>query len=488
MKKIYIYLMAAAVSAGLSSCGKFLEESSQDEIRPTSASDYRELIAGEIYAKANDDMPHEYLDVLTDDCDDLLTNARLGSDTRGSGFGYYTWQQSPEEQIAEVRNNDKSWGFYYHHILVANMVLYDIDRMKGTEQEKHLVKAEAYAIRGYAYFMLVNLYGEPYDPKTADTALGVPLNNLVGAENAKFTRESVAEIYRTITDDLNSSLEHFKASGTSNSIWRWNENAVNLLLARTYLYMQKWNDAIKSINNLLAVKADLWNLDEKAESSQADQYFICSQNPEIIFSYGYYYITYFAPGAKGGFPASENLRNTYEPGDLRCEGNDGQYIRLQGSTLFGNKKRHLHYKGGYSSDTGVHGYALRTAEAYLIRAEALAHTPEYADAVEDLNNLRSKRFSPEAYSPLSAGTQQEVIEAVRAERRREMCFEQLRWFDLRRWGRPSITHYYTPDINDTPQKYILEENDPAYTLPVPKAVLEMEPELQNIQRPVRNPA
>ncbi len=277
--------MAAAVSAGLSSCGKFLEESSQDEIRPTSASDYRELIAGEIYAKANDDMPHEYLDVLTDDCDDLLTNARLGSDTRGSGFGYYTWQQSPEEQIAEVRNNDKSWGFYYHHILVANMVLYDIDRMKGTEQEKHLVKAEAYAIRGYAYFMLVNLYGEPYDPKTADTALGVPLNNLVGAENAKFTRESVAEIYRTITDDLNSSLDHFKASGTSNSIWRWNENAVNLLLARTYLYMHKWNDAIKSINNLLAVKADLWSLDEKAESSQADQYFICSQNPEIIFSY-----------------------------------------------------------------------------------------------------------------------------------------------------------------------------------------------------------
>ncbi len=125
--------MAAAVSAGLSSCGKFLEESSQDEIRPTSASDYRELIAGEIYAKTNDDMPHEYLDVLTDDCDDLLTNARLGSDTRGSGFGYYTWQQSPEEQIAEVRNNDKSWGFYYHQILVANMILYDIDRMKGTE-------------------------------------------------------------------------------------------------------------------------------------------------------------------------------------------------------------------------------------------------------------------------------------------------------------------------------------------------------------------
>ncbi|MCM1178306.1 MAG: RagB/SusD family nutrient uptake outer membrane protein [Clostridium sp.] len=487
MKKIYIYMAMASVSAGLCSCGKFLEESSQDEIRPTSANDYKELIAGEIYSKANNTLPHPYLDIMTDDCEDLITSARLGSDTRGSGFGYFTWQQSPEEQISDVRNNDPSWGFYYHQILVSNMILYDIDEKNGTEQEKNLVKAEALAIRAYAYFMLVNLYGEPYSPETASTALGVPVNSLISAENAKFTRASVAEIYDIIVDDFGNALKYFKAAGTTSSIWRWNVNAVNLMLARTYLYMQRWDDAIRSANDLLAVKADLWDLNEKAESSQADQYFVCSQNPEILFSFGYYYITYFATGAKGGFPASEDLRNSYETGDLRCQGNTGHYIQFQGSTLFGNRKRHLPYKGGYTSDTGVHGYAFRTAEAYLTRAEALSHTSGYLDAIDDLNTLRSKRFSPESYAPLQGGSQQEVINAVKEERRREMCFEQLRWFDLRRWGCPRITHYYTPDVNETAVIYTLEENDPAYTLPIPKAVIEQEPDLQDIQRPVRNP-
>ena len=50
-------------------------------------------------------------------------------------------------------------------------------------------------IRAYAYYMLVNLYGEPYDPKTADKAVGVPVNGLIGVENKKFKRESVAAIY-----------------------------------------------------------------------------------------------------------------------------------------------------------------------------------------------------------------------------------------------------------------------------------------------------
>lgn len=488
MKNIYIHIIIAAISAALCSCTNFLEESSQDEIRPTSANDYKELITGEVYSNINKQMPHPYLDIMTDDCEDLITSARLGSDTRGSGYGYYTWQQSPEEQISDVRNDDKAWGMYYHQILVANMVLYDIDGMGGTQQEKELVKAEAYAIRANAYFMLVNLYGEPYEPATASSDYGVPENGLVGAENAKFTRASVAETYQIITDDFENSLKHFKASGTSNSIWRWNENAVNLMLARVYLYMQRWDDAIRKANDLLSVKADLWNLNDKAESSQDGQYFICYQNPEIIFTYGYYYIGYFAIGAKGGFPVSLELRSLYKDGDLRCHGNAGHYIQLQGSTLFGNKKRHIHYKGGYSSDTGAHGFALRTSEAYLIRAEALSHTEKYMDAADDLEKLRGNRFSPESYKPLELSSQQEVIEAVRLERRLEMCFEQLRWFDLRRWGRPRIEHAFTQEVDGTPEIYVLEENDPAYTLPVPKAVMEMEPDLQNIQRPERTPS
>ena len=74
------------------------------------------------------------------------------------------------------------------------------------------MKAEAYALRAYCYFMLVNLYGQPYNQATAETDLGVPVNDVVGMEDRKFVRESVAEIYRQIESDLKEAITCFKAS------------------------------------------------------------------------------------------------------------------------------------------------------------------------------------------------------------------------------------------------------------------------------------
>lgn len=80
------------------------------------------------------------------------------------------------------------------------------------------------------------------------------------------------------------------------------------------------------------------------------------------------------------------------------------------------------------------------------------------------------------------------MQEVRNERRREMCFEQLRWFDLRRWDRPAIVHTYTPDLADPSgvEYYVLEKDDPAYTLPVPRTVFEQDSDLEDIVRPVRD--
>lgn len=485
--KAFPAVMALAVTA---SCSNFLEETSQDEIKPQSANDYRELIAGEIYNKTNTTAIHTYLDIMTDDCEEFAKKATLGSDTRDAGYGYFTWQQKPELQVTGALNNDAAWSFYYHQILVSNMILYDIDKMNGTDQEKALVSAEAHAIRAYAYFMLVNLYGEPYDPATAGSALGVPVNDLVGAENRKFVRESVQRIYDLIVGDCEKALSGFEAGGDNNTIYRWNGNAVSLLLARVYLYMQNWDQAIAYANRVISVKGDLWDLNQKAAEGDetAGLYFLNSRNPEILFSFGYYYINYFATGAKGAYPVSEGLKAIYEEGDLRYGASDGAYIRNQGSSFMGGGKRYLQYKYDDASYSGVHGRAFRTAEAYLIRAEAYSQKPDsYAKALDDLNFIRKNRFTAEKYAPLSGKSQEEVIQAVRDERRREMCFEQLRWFDLRRWDRPRIVHTYTPSLNDLAdvRYYVLEQNDPAYTLPVPSAVFEKDSDLQDILRPER---
>ena len=493
---IFKTIPVLALFLGAVSCTDFLKETSQDEIKPTSANDYKELITGEIYNETNNTAVNTYLDIMTDDCEEFARNAFLGGDTRNAGFGYFTWQQNPELQVEGVLNSDNAWAHYYHQILMTNMILYDIDNMNGTDQEKSLVKAEAHMIRAYAYYMLVNLYGEPYDPATASSALGVPINNLVGAQDVKFQRASVHDIYDIITDDCKAAINYFIAGGDNNSIYRWNLNAARVFYARVCLYLRDWETAIKNVNEVLAVKADLWNLNDKLSegTETAELFFFNSRNPEILFTFGYYYINYFATGAKGAYPASTDLLKTYAAGDLRVDGEygdasyDGAYIRLQGSSFLGGGTRNAQYKYDDASYTSVHGQAIRTAEAYLIRAEANVNIGAVEDALDDLNTLRSYRMIPGSYTELSGLSQEEALVEVKAERRRELCFEQLRWFDLRRWDRPSIIHTYTPDLDNlnAVQYYRLEENDPAYTLPVPREVLEQDSDLEDITRPVRN--
>lgn len=98
----------------------------------------------------------------------------------------------------------------------------------------------------------------------------------------------------------------------------------------------------------------------------------------------------------------------------------------------------------------------------------MGSTQEATDAV---NTLREYRFDPEDFEEETFDTQDELIEFVRDERRRELCFEGQRWFDLRRWGMPAITHKWHSDENST-STYRLEERDLMYTIPIPTEALE----------------
>jgi hypothetical protein len=97
------------------------------------------------------------------------------------------------------------------------------------------------------------------------------------------------------------------------------------------------------------------------------------------------------------------------------------------------------------------------AEAYVNRAEAYVRNAiKNGDAsllqktLDDLNALRIKRFKTGAanatvlLSSLNNDPQQ-VLQFCLNERRREFTFEEFRWFDLRRYGMPSIEHTFNPN-------------------------------------------
>lgn len=68
------------------------------------------------------------------------------------------------------------------------------------------------------------------------------------------------------------------------------------------------------------------------------------------------------------------------------------------------------------------------------RAEAYAQILKLTEALSDLNKLRRNRIVD--YEDVNILDQALLIDEIRLERRRELCFDEHRWFDLRRYGMP----------------------------------------------------
>ena len=121
------------------------------------------------------------------------------------------------------------------------------------------------------------------------------------------------------------------------------------------------------------------------------------------------------------------------------------------------------------------------SEAYLNRAEAYAQKGESGAAWDDLSHLRENRYKE--YSEIAITDATVLLEEIREERRLELCFDEVRWFDLRRQGMPEIKHTYKAEKGGAVYEYVLQQGDPMYTIPFPNSVV-----LQNralVQNPSR---
>jgi hypothetical protein len=87
--------------------------------------------------------------------------------------------------------------------------------------------------------------------------------------------------------------------------------------------------------------------------------------------------------------------------------------------------------GNYQTSANLILY--RYAEVYLMYAEILNEMGESSKAVDNINKVRAR---PSVNMPPVSNslTKDQVFEAIRHERRVELCFEGKTGYDLRRWG------------------------------------------------------
>ena len=133
----------------------------------------------------------------------------------------------------------------------------------NVERTRQNIKGEAYALRAYSHFYLVNLYAKPYDPETCATDPGIPLNLSTAAEDKAYTRNSVKEVYDLIVGDLKEGVRLMEANPVSKPAkLKFDALSARALLARVYLYMQQWDSAIVCAEQVIRENPAIFNLYE----------------------------------------------------------------------------------------------------------------------------------------------------------------------------------------------------------------------------------
>lgn len=523
--RIVLTAAMTATAVLLSSCGDFLEESSQDQDYIRTWNDLNELLVGSCYMTVNNtsyysaqptssetDGSGNYgmlLHLIGDEVEEFASQGVSG-DWEGHYrmFGAYTWQQrvGQNDTYTDYFCENYEWTKCYNAINVANNVLGSIDEVSQSNEEERKgvlkVSGEAHFLRAYYYFWLVNLYGKPYNPATAQTDPGVPVKTSDEVDDQYFARNSVQEVYDQVLADLLDAERELTEYGTAKkSIYRADSTAVNLLLSRVYLYMQNWDKAAEYARKVISSHPALQNLN--TDNSKIMR----KGNTENIFSMGGDDLPSMFSSGYYGLSVSQGLYNSYSSNDRRKDWywQYGTFIgdiqREEGSRYTERPSTDNYQFYFYQYNDGLRGtespvssiFWMRSAEAYLNLAEAEAYLGNEQEAKEPLLKLMQNRYAEGSQElNLTSVSDSSLVSLIRNERRRELALQGQRWFDLRRYrvcqvypSKISISHdytYYTSHTSNIPRetrRYVLNAEDNSWTLPIPQSVLDFNVGMEN---------
>ncbi len=348
---------------------------------------------------------------------------------------------------ADNRGYAEFWNLSYNGITRCNKLLAEIDRPEinwSDEAYKHRSEGEAYFLRALYYFNLVRQFG------------GVPLvlKPITSQEAVNIKRSTEEQIYASIVSDLKEAGSRFAMAEAVKENGRANVHASNALLGKVYLTLHQYEEAesaLKFVINsgeylLLPNYADLFDptFSDFEETIFAIQY---SENNRELSSR---FIFLFAPWTSGGEitnrpninmisagwnQPTDDLINAFEPGDLRKEVS----IQFWTGEDWDGEIRDIPYCGKYKPPidapddrTGDDLPVLRYSDVLLMCAEVLNELGRTSEAIPYVEEVRTRAGLTD---PLNGFSKEALADQIARERQLEFCFENQRWYDLKRTGK-----------------------------------------------------
>ncbi|QQD15589.1 RagB/SusD family nutrient uptake outer membrane protein [Sphingobacterium sp. UDSM-2020] len=440
MKKKLIYIALLAVSLTTASCNKYLDIQPVGTVVPTTEADFRALMFSgyKVYPEHK-----SFLTLRTDELllDEFSTDLATLKDL-------YLWNdQNPDRNTQPM-----AWETFYKSIFYANHIIAEAKEKVGDTDAVKQIRAEAYLLRAYAHFELLNTYADNYNVATALTDRGVPISIKVDLEQL-FAPATVEKVYQQILADMEEASVLLQVTDqVTNVKYRFSRRAYDAFEARLRLYRGEWELAAQAADRGLAINANLENLND-ANSKLPNDF----ESKEMIQAWE----EVGKSSVSSSTLISPVLLTKYDRGDLRLV----RYFEKRWDDNIVSKK------GGNNR----FNVTFRNAELYLIKAETAARLGQTEQAMASLTTLLKNRLTVTAFATAQAKlatlSNAELITFILDERARELALEGLRWYDLKRTTRPEIVHSYQS------RNYTLNENDPRYVIRYPKEAISNNPDL-----------
>jgi hypothetical protein len=399
------------------------------------------------------------------------------------------------------------WTNCYSAIASANHALEAIDAM-GNTPELQPYRGEALLCRAYAHFLLVNFWGEHFDPATSDTELGVPyVTEPEKVDLAYYERATVKEVYDLIEKDLKEGIPLLRDDAYDVAKYHFNREAANAFAARYYTYrgdswdlVKQYSDAVlgegTNFKNLLRDYPGKYRLLSSNPTEFAKLYTNYGEPSNLLLVAGYSYWGNTAGFSRYGM--SQRIEKWVI--DSLVVGN----AQWMNSLIWGSYPHYVIYK--YTpffkylypgSDLGylfAFSPAFSAEEVMFNRMEAYVMNHQFDEIINDFNlywSMRTNNYVANAqffdrikeyYNEQLKGKWERpdpwyrdqldedqliMLKYITDVRRKEFMQQGMRWFDVKRFHIP-VTHA----VYASSQYDVLTKDDPRRVVQIPFSAMD----------------
>lgn len=431
--------------------------------------------------------------------------------------------------VNPFNNSFDEWGIAYSQIRKTNLILENFGTIVGDPTALDQLRGQAYFLRAYFYAELANLYG------------GIPIIKKAQqlGDDLSVSRNTYDECIAFIVEDLDSASALLPPSWEGSDLGRATKGAAMALKSRELLFAASplhnpSNNAAKWQAAADASKAVI-DLNEYELYPNYYEIFHVDNNQEVIFDIQYAYPTRTQNieyrtnpqgfgGSYGMTRPTEDLVESYEMtnGKSISDPSSGYYLqnpyvdrdpRFYASILYngapwrgktletfvdglsgpGIQDQYAtsvsmtgYYSRKFISESNINAYTLdksnenwilmRYAEILLNYAEAQLNLGQETEAKIYMNMIRARVGMPPVPD---SETGDALIARYRNERKIELSFEEIHFFDVRRWQTASaevgtpVHKMHIVKNDDGSFTYNVEEmeerawRDAFYYLPIP---------------------